>query len=159
MSASRNLRVETLKSFMEYSILYLIHAFSFKFATRWNRYRSLLFNRSRTRPRVFFSFEKFNIVSTNYRPKAPSQTEKVKKTNYSKKQLKIKRCQIIVLNKIKCVCVLMPTHCTITRFGFRAGRIDGVRCGLFFNSRTAWADHITCGMSICILYCRKLRLR
>ena len=27
-----------------------------------------------------------------------------------------------------------------------------------FNSRTAWADHITCGKSICIVYCRKLRL-
>ena len=29
--------------------------------------------------------------------------------------------------------VPMPTHCTITRFGFRARRIDGVECGLFSN--------------------------
>ena len=28
-----------------------------------------------------------------------------------------------------------------------------------FESCTAWADHITCGMSICIAYYRKLRLR
>ena len=27
-----------------------------------------------------------------------------------------------------------------------------------FESCTAWADHITYGMSICIVYCRKLRL-
>ena len=27
-----------------------------------------------------------------------------------------------------------------------------------FESRTAWADHITCGTSICIVYCRKLKL-
>ena len=29
------------------------------------------------------------------------------------------------------VCVPMPTHCTITCFGFRARRIVGVECGLF----------------------------
>ena len=27
----------------------------------------------------------------------------------------------------------MPTHCTITRFGFRTRRIDGVKCDLFSN--------------------------
>ena len=27
-----------------------------------------------------------------------------------------------------------------------------------FESHTAWADHITCGMSICIVYWRRLRL-
>ena len=32
-----------------------------------------------------------------------------------------------------CVCVLMPTHCTITRFGFHARWIDGIKCGLFLN--------------------------
>ena len=32
-----------------------------------------------------------------------------------------------------CVFVAMSTHCTITRFGFRARRIDGVECGLFSN--------------------------
>ena len=32
-----------------------------------------------------------------------------------------------------CVCVLMPTHCTIKHFGIRTKRIDGVECGLFSN--------------------------
>ena len=30
-----------------------------------------------------------------------------------------------------CVCVSMPTHCTITCFQFCTMRIDGVECGLF----------------------------
>ena len=30
----------------------------------------------------------------------------------------------------KCVCVPIPTHCTITCFGFRTA-IDGIECGLF----------------------------
>ena len=30
-----------------------------------------------------------------------------------------------------CACVPMPTLCTITCFELRAGRIDGVYCGLF----------------------------
>ena len=34
--------------------------------------------------------------------------------------------------------VPMPTHCTIMRFGFHARWIDGVKCGLFLESRTAW---------------------
>ena len=34
---------------------------------------------------------------------------------------------------ILCICVLMPTHCTITCFGFHARWIDGVQCGLFSN--------------------------
>ena len=38
--------------------------------------------------------------------------------------------------KSVCVCVPMPTHCTITRFGFRARRIDDVECGLFSNHAT-----------------------
>ena len=57
-----------------------------------------------------------------------------------------------------CLSVPIPTHCTITHFGFRSGRIDGVECGLFFKSRTTWAGHFTCETSICIVYCRKLRL-
>ena len=32
-----------------------------------------------------------------------------------------------------CVCVPMPTHCTITCFGFHARWIDAIKCGLFFN--------------------------
>ena len=33
----------------------------------------------------------------------------------------------------KCLCVPMPTHCTIMRFGFHARWIDGIKCGLFSN--------------------------
>ena len=40
---------------------------------------------------------------------------------------------IKMFKKCVCVCVPMPTHCTITRFGFNARRIDGVKCGLFSN--------------------------
>ena len=39
---------------------------------------------------------------------------------------------IKIIQKV-CVCVPMPIHCTITRFGFHARRIDGVKCGLFSN--------------------------
>ena len=55
-----------------------------------------------------------------------------------------------------CVCVLvpMPTHCTITCFGFREMRW----VWSIFNSRNAWAHHITCGTSICMVYWRKLML-
>ena len=35
--------------------------------------------------------------------------------------------------KVKQKCVPMPTHCTITHFGFRARQIVGVKCGLFSN--------------------------
>ena len=31
------------------------------------------------------------------------------------------------------MCVPMPTHCTITRFGFHARWIDGIKRGLFSN--------------------------
>ena len=34
---------------------------------------------------------------------------------------------------VQIVCVPMPTHCTITRFGFHTRRINGVKCGLFSN--------------------------
>ena len=52
----------------------------------------------------------------------------------------------------------MPTHCTITRVGFHAMRIDGVEYGLFFESRTAWADHITYGTSICYSVLEKVEV-
>ena len=32
-----------------------------------------------------------------------------------------------------CLFVPMPTHCTITCFGFHARWIDGIKCGLFSN--------------------------
>ena len=37
------------------------------------------------------------------------------------------------LEKCVCVCVPTPTHCTIMRFGFHTGWIDGIECGLFSN--------------------------
>ena len=37
------------------------------------------------------------------------------------------------LNILVIVYAPMPTHCTITCFGFHARRIDGVKCGLFSN--------------------------
>ena len=33
----------------------------------------------------------------------------------------------------ECVCVPMPTHCTVTCFRFHTWWIDGVKCGLFSN--------------------------
>ena len=45
----------------------------------------------------------------------------------------VKVCVCVCVCVCVYVCVPMPTHCTITRFGFRAGRIDGVECGLFSN--------------------------
>ena len=58
-----------------------------------------------------------------------------------------------------CVCVFapMPTHCTITRFGFRASRKDGVECGPFSIQATL-GETTLCGMNIRTVYCRKLRL-
>ena len=32
-----------------------------------------------------------------------------------------------------CVCVPLPTHCTITYFGLPTRQTDGVKCGLFSN--------------------------
>ena len=93
---------------------------------------------------------------------------KILKQNHYFQKVKFAKitCHIYILRHSRkyvsqCVCVFffpMPTHCTITRFGFRAGRIDGIECGLFFSSRTAWADHITYGTSIYVVYWRKLRL-
>ena len=40
---------------------------------------------------------------------------------------------IIIIILSLCLFIPMPTHCTITRFGFRARRIDDVECGLFSN--------------------------
>ena len=38
-----------------------------------------------------------------------------------------------ILANVCVVCVPMPTHCTITCFGFHARWIDGIKCGLFSN--------------------------
>ena len=57
-----------------------------------------------------------------------------------------------------CECLLVLTHCTITRFGFRVWGSMALVWSIF-DSHTAWADQITCGTSICIGYWRKFRLR
>ena len=38
-----------------------------------------------------------------------------------------------LLGMYVCMYVPMPTHCTITCFGFHARWINGVKCGLFLN--------------------------
>ena len=43
----------------------------------------------------------------------------------------IKKCFVTIYSI--CVCVPMPTHCTIMHFGFRARQINGIECGLFFQ--------------------------
>ena len=58
----------------------------------------------------------------------------------------------------KCVCVCSnanPLHYYVLRVLCKTVRWRWVWS--IFESRTAWADHITCGTSICIVYCRKLR--
>ena len=48
-------------------------------------------------------------------------------------------------SKNMCVCVPMPTHCTITCFGFRTRQIDGVECGLFSNHHRLDRPHYVLG--------------
>ena len=48
------------------------------------------------------------------------------KKNFVKRMNKYKISCVYV-----CVCVPMPTHCTITCFGFHTRQIDGIECGLF----------------------------
>ena len=58
-----------------------------------------------------------------------------------------------------CVCVCAnanPLHYYALQIPHKVDRWCSVWS--IFESRTAWADHITCGTSICIVYCRKLRL-
>ena len=50
----------------------------------------------------------------------------------------------------------IPLHYYVLRVLHKADRWHWVWS--IFSSRTAWADHITCGTSICIVYWRKLRL-
>ena len=50
----------------------------------------------------------------------------------------------------------MPTHCTITHFRFRAGWINGIKCGLFSNHTPL--GQTTLRVGIRIVYYRKLRL-
>ena len=56
-----------------------------------------------------------------------------------------------------CVCSnANPLHYCVLRVPHKADRWRWMWS--IFNSRTAWADHITCGTSRCIEYWRKLRL-
>ena len=73
------------------------------------------------------------------------------------------RCRPTILNLLKsdCVCVCVfsnanPLHYYVLRVQHKVDRWRWVWS--IFESRTAWADQITCGMSICIVYGRKLRL-
>ena len=65
-----------------------------------------------------------------------------------------------------CVCVPIPTHCTITRFGFHARWIYGVECGLFSNHAPLGQTHYVCaeylysvlykdevGVTVCVTVC------
>ena len=68
----------------------------------------------------------------------------------------------IVLNLIfllmcVCVCVCM-FQCQPTALLCTLGSAQGRWVWSIFNSCTAWADHTTCGVSICIVYWIKLRL-
>ena len=61
-------------------------------------------------------------------------------------------------SKLMCVCSnANPLHYYVLQVPCKADRWRWVWS--IFNSRAAWADHITCGTSICIVYWRKLRLR
>ena len=41
--------------------------------------------------------------------------------------------EVVVGNDVCCLLDPMPTHCTITHFGFHARWINGVKFGLFSN--------------------------
>ena len=57
----------------------------------------------------------------------------------------------------ECVCSnANPLHYCVLWVPHKADRWHWVWS--IFNSRTTWADHISCRMSICKVYCRKLRL-
>ena len=59
--------------------------------------------------------------------------------------------------KHKCVCSnANPLHYYVLRVPRKVDRWRYVWS--IFESRTAWADHITCGTSVCNVYWRKLRL-
>ena len=71
------------------------------------------------------------------------------------------RCPLLGgrLHLCGCVCLFSianPLHYYMLRVPHRADRWHWVWS--IFESRTAWADHITCGMSICKVYFKKLRL-
>ena len=51
--------------------------------------------------------------------------------------------------------VPMPTHCTITRFRFRARRIDGVECGIFSNHAPLGKTTLRVGQ-VPVMHWRKL---
>ena len=74
----------------------------------------------------------------------------------------VKMLIITCIIKCVCVCFLMPTHCTITHFGFHARRIDDIKCGLFSyhapleqTTLCFWDKYL---YTVGSVYCRKLRL-
>ena len=54
------------------------------------------------------------------------------------------------------VCVPMPTHCTIMRFGFRPRQIDGIECGLFLNHAPLGQTTLRVGRVSVTVYWKKL---
>ena len=64
-----------------------------------------------------------------------------------------KHQMLIIKDMCVCVCVPMPTQGN--PMPHKADRWRWVWS--IFNSCIAWADHIPCGMSICIVYWRKLK--
>ena len=67
------------------------------------------------------------------------------------------------------VCVPMPTHCTITRFGFHARQRDGVKCDLLLThaplgqTTLRWDEYlysvwekvevrVTVSVTVCVVY-------
>ena len=66
----------------------------------------------------------------------------------------MKMSPIICIGKVS---VLMPTHCTITRFGFCAMRIDGVKYGLFSNHAPLGQTTLRV-VRLAVQSCRKLGL-
>ena len=55
--------------------------------------------------------------------------------------------------------VPMPTHCTITRFGFRSRRIYGIERGLFLNHALLGQTTLLVGRVSVSVYCKKVEVR
>ena len=71
--------------------------------------------------------------------------------------LGLSNIKVLLMYRIsQTVCVPMPTHCTITCFGFRARRIDGVECGIFSILAPLGQTILRVGRVSVIVYWRKL---
>ena len=59
-------------------------------------------------------------------------------------------CVCVCVFVYVCVCSI-PTHCTITCFGFHSMRIDGVSV-IYFRFTHSWADDVYVG-DVCLYLC------